>query len=94
MAETREISQHNVNLCRNCVRKIARQPGTLPASFLLKGVTKASEHAVEGGGFADVYMGEYGGKAVALKALRIYNKQDQKKVIKLCSFAKLPGLKC
>jgi hypothetical protein len=71
------------------IRKIARATGVLPASFVLKGVTKTSEHPVLGGGFAHIYTGKYAGKDVALKVLRVFTEQqNQKKAIKVRSILK------
>jgi hypothetical protein len=35
-------------------------------------VKKTGEHPVSGGGFADIYMGLFEGRTVALKVLRVF----------------------
>jgi hypothetical protein len=50
-------------------------------SLILKEIVKTSEHAVAGGGFADIYTGEYRGQKVALKVLRIHGKQRDRDVL-------------
>jgi predicted unusual protein kinase regulating ubiquinone biosynthesis (AarF/ABC1/UbiB family) len=69
--------------CQSWIRKIARQTGTLPTRFILKGVTKEGENAVAGGGFADVYTGMYAGRKVALKVLRVFVKGNRRRIIKV-----------
>ena len=46
----------------------------LPDSLVLSGVHKISATYVKAGGMADIYRGVYGGKAVALKVLRFYDR--------------------
>jgi hypothetical protein len=48
-------------------------------------VKKESENAVAGGGFADVYIGMYAGRRVALKVLRVFVKENnRRRIIKVC----------
>jgi len=61
------------------IRKIVRHTGALPSSFFLEEVMRSSDHPVAGGGFADIYIGSYGGIRVALKVLRIYGTQNQRR---------------
>jgi len=78
-------------LHRNCERTLRRLCGR---AGLLPNSTSLSESDIErkstvpscGGGFADVYEGVYLGNAVALKALRVYGKDNIRKVQK--SFCK------
>jgi len=58
--------------CESWIRKIARGTGILPTSLVLQGVEKFGEHPISGGGFADIFMGSYGGNPVALKVLRVF----------------------
>lgn len=62
--------------CRSWIRKIVRQTNIIPPSFIMSGVVKTSEHPVSGGGFADVYMGKYENKVVAVKVLRVFDPND------------------
>lgn len=51
----------------------------LPASIVLSaGLEKRGEIAVATGGFTDIWRGEYRGKQVSIKALRIYSPLDLK----------------
>lgn len=75
-------------LCRHCERTLRRlcgRAGLLPSPITLgeEEITKASDHPVTGGGFADIYVGWHKGKKVALKALRVYGKDNVKKVQKV-----------
>jgi hypothetical protein len=86
VSTTRETSSTDSILCQSWIRKIARKTGTLPTSFILQDVKKEleSENAVAGGGFADVYIGMYAGRRVALKVLRVFVKENQRRIIKVC----------
>jgi hypothetical protein len=79
-----ETSPGDSSLCQSWIRTVARQTGTLPITFILKGVRKESENAVGDGGFAEVYIGLYAGQKVALKVLSIGVKEDRRKIIKVC----------
>jgi hypothetical protein len=68
-------------MCQSWIRKITRQTGVLPNSFVLRGVTKSTEHPVSGGGFADIYQGSYKGREVALKVLRVFVTEENRKRI-------------
>jgi hypothetical protein len=61
------------------IRKIARETGVLPSTFVLKGVARKSKYAVSGGGFADIYVGKHGGRDVALKVLRVFLTPENRK---------------
>jgi hypothetical protein len=51
----------------------------------LNGVTKMGEHPFAGGGFADVFIGKYAGNKVALKVLRVYKaERNRKALVKVC----------
>ena len=45
---------------------------------------KTSEFALAGGGFADIYMGKYAGRDVALKVLRVFEGEEERKNQKVC----------
>jgi hypothetical protein len=78
------------------IRKIARETGALPSTFVLKGVTRSIEpHAVSGGGSADIYVGKYRGRDVALKVLRVFlTAENQKRVVRVCCFDNLEDASC
>ena len=48
-----------------------------------------SEHAINGGGFADIYLGKYLGKEVAVKVLRVFNTREQQEILKAGPLATL-----
>ena len=78
-------SPRDVVIYQSWIRKIAKATGAFPDTFILKNVKKETEHAVSGGGFADIYMGKYEGKEVALKVLRVYiTQENKKKVFRVC----------
>lgn len=66
------------------LRRLCSRAGVLPSSFyiLQEEIVKTSPQAVAGGGFSDVYEGEYKGQKVALKVLRMYDKENLKKTQK------------
>lgn len=53
--------------------------------MLSEGLSKTSDHPQRSGGFADVWLGKLGERPVAIKALRIYAKDDMKRVKKVSS---------
>ncbi|KDQ53218.1 hypothetical protein JAAARDRAFT_39594 [Jaapia argillacea MUCL 33604] len=58
----------------------------LPTSLLLSGVFTSSHRQVGGGGFADIFIGEYVHQTVALKRLRIFEGPQEKVRIKKMFF--------
>ncbi|KDQ53212.1 hypothetical protein JAAARDRAFT_39587 [Jaapia argillacea MUCL 33604] len=58
----------------------------LPTSLLLRGVITSSGRQVGGGGFADIFIGEYSHRAVALKRLRIFEGLQEKVRVKKMFF--------
>lgn len=70
---------------RSWIRKIVRQTGVLPPSFVLTGVVQVSEHPVSGGGFADIFTGKLEMQKVALKVLRVFvTEENRKKIHRVC----------
>lgn len=67
-----------VRECRQITRKIVRQTGVPPSSLVLQSVKKTSKDAISGGGFSDVYKGEYEGKIVALKVPRMFTTEENR----------------
>ncbi|KAL5500984.1 hypothetical protein ACEPAH_9371 [Sanghuangporus vaninii] len=62
------------------LKSAAENRGILPSNIFLSGVHRVGSSSVHGGGFADVWKGEYEGRPVALKILRIYLFPDKEKV--------------
>ncbi|TDL22634.1 kinase-like protein [Rickenella mellea] len=61
-------------------KRLCRRAGLLPSSFTLNDeLSKDGEHAITAGGFADVFIGTYMGKKVALKELRVHGNENLKK---------------
>jgi hypothetical protein len=84
--ETVKSSTADVVRCQSWIKKIARHTDALPDSFILKHVVRMSQHPVLRGDFADVYIGQYEGKDVALKVLRTFNTQESKRTLsRVCS---------
>ena len=63
-------------LCRICGRQ-----GLLPRSLQIPVCYDRSEDALYSGGYADVWMGEYQGREVAVKVLRVYSTSDLDKIV-------------
>ncbi|KLO06861.1 kinase-like protein [Schizopora paradoxa] len=74
--------------CETTLRRLCGRTSLLPKSITLSesDINRTSTAPSCGGGFADVYEGVYLGKLVALKALRVYGKDNIRKVQK--SFCK------
>ena len=51
--------------------KVAQQASVVPEALIISGVTLRSKEPMGGGTFADIYMGNYQGRQVAVKKLRI-----------------------
>ncbi|KDQ53217.1 hypothetical protein JAAARDRAFT_39592 [Jaapia argillacea MUCL 33604] len=58
----------------------------LPPSLLLRGVVTSNDRHIGGGGFADIFRGEYAHQDVALKRLRIFQSPQEKVRIKRMFF--------
>lgn len=63
---------------------LSRSTGLYPKSMLLEGVTREPK-PVGRGGFADVYRGVFQGRPVAIKILRVYERTDVDKLLKVLS---------
>ncbi|KAH8119611.1 kinase-like domain-containing protein, partial [Phellopilus nigrolimitatus] len=66
------------------LEKVCGRKGLLPDTYYLSAgsLTKVSTFPKSCGGFADVYNGQYDGRSVALKALRVYGKEQIRKTTK------------
>ena len=72
------------------LHKICKACGTLPASYTIQPELTHVGEFERSGGFADVSKGEYRGRPVAIKHLRIGTKDEFDKVFKVGDCA-LPG---
>jgi hypothetical protein len=85
--EVKKTASQDFQPYQSWIRKIARETGALPSTFVLKGVARTSQHAVSGGGFADIYVGKLGGREVALKVLRVFlTPENRKRVFRVRRF--------
>ena len=65
-------------------RQLCGQTGLLPTSHIIhEEIIRTTEHPVASGGFGDVWEGIYNDKRVAMKALRVYKKEDVQEVKKV-----------
>ncbi|KZT10224.1 kinase-like protein, partial [Laetiporus sulphureus 93-53] len=66
------------------LRKLCIQSGSLPDSLEIseENITRHHDHAIDGGGFADIWLGTYGRITVALKVFRVFSKDDAQVVYK------------
>jgi hypothetical protein len=70
--------------CQTWVRKVAKYVPPVP--LVLSGVKQIGEHAVGRGGFADTYQGTYKNREVAIKVIRTFiTEEDRKRVQKVLS---------
>ena len=79
-----EINSRLHAQCLHTLRKLCGRSGTLPTSCMLsEGLEKDGASPRLSGGFADVWLGKYKGRPVALKVLRIYGGDNIKVVRKV-----------
>ncbi|KAL5480351.1 hypothetical protein ACEPAI_1621 [Sanghuangporus weigelae] len=75
-----QTTSRNAHQFDRFLKSAAEKRGILPSNIFLSGVHRVGSSPVHGGGFADVWKGEYEGRTVALKILRIYLFPDKEKV--------------
>lgn len=61
---------------RMILSKAAKNSAVLPSCLYVTGVQKTGDHPVSGGGYADVWRGQFGETPVALKVLRFFGSQS------------------
>jgi hypothetical protein len=72
---------------------LSASSGALPHDLFIKGVTIGSDRdPSSGGGFADIFLGRYQGKDVAIKRFRIFDEQSRERINTVCLF--IPSLWC
>lgn len=49
----------------------------------LKGIKLVGNSALDGGGFGDIWEGLLGGQEICIKVLRVYQKSDKSKLLKV-----------
>ena len=62
---------------------LARSSGLYPECMILKGIELVGKAAIDGGGFGDIWKGVLGGQDIAVKVLRVYQKSDKEKLLKV-----------
>jgi hypothetical protein len=55
----------------------------LPQSYKLQGIQCDFSQAREGGAYADIFQGDYQGRKVCVKAVRIFQKDDNTQMLKV-----------
>jgi len=66
----------------NALVKLSRVSGLYPECFVLKTI-KIDPNPVAHGGFADIYKGDFLGQEVGIKQLKVYQKSDIEKLLKV-----------
>ena len=78
-----QTTKHDVTILKQ-FRQLCGRKGLLPTSHIIPGeFVRTTEYPVAYGGFSDVWEGIYNQKRVAIKALRVYQEHDLRKVKKV-----------
>ena len=64
--------------------RLSGATGLYPDSLLLEGIETMGD-AVGGGGFADIFKGRHLNQEIAVKVLKVYQKSDIEKLLKVIS---------
>lgn len=74
-------------LVRMLLTRAVEQCTYLPTSIYLSNVVLEESNFIGGGGFADVYQGQWSGKAVALKIPRLHvlDHESREAIYKVCN---------
>ena len=62
--------------------RLSKASGLVPECLLLKGI-EVDGGPVAAGGYGDVYKGKFQGQAIGLKVLKVYQKSDMEKLLKV-----------
>lgn len=68
---------------RTLMTKLALTSGRLPKALFLQDVQRTSIDPVAQGSFSDIYEGQFQGKAVALKRLRVFHMIEDTKTVRV-----------
>jgi hypothetical protein len=63
--------------------KLSRASGLYPECITLKGIELVGTKAVAGGGFGDIWIGSLEGQEIAVKNLKVYQRSDKDKLLKV-----------
>ncbi|KAG6883011.1 hypothetical protein C0992_009984 [Termitomyces sp. T32_za158] len=66
-------------------QRLCKHSGLYPTCYSLNGIKVTDEDPINRGGFADIYRGEFQGRLVCLKVIRLYQSTDIKDFMKHCS---------
>lgn len=64
-------------------QRLCRDSGLYPTCYCLNGVKFTEEEPINRGGFADIYRGEFQGRLVCLKVIRLYQSTDVRDFMKV-----------
>lgn len=67
----------------NALIKLARKTSLYPECMVLKGVKLTGVSAVDGGSYGDVWKAKFEGKDMAVKVLKVYQKSDIDKLLRV-----------
>ena len=62
---------------------LSRASGLYPECMVLKGIQFVGEDAIAGGGYGDVWKGLLNGEALAVKVIKVYQRSDLVKLLKV-----------
>ena len=63
--------------------KLSRTSGLFPECMVLKGIELVGKAAMDGGSYGDIWKGMLGSQGVAVKVLKIYQKSDKDKLLRV-----------
>ncbi|KAG6871968.1 hypothetical protein C0995_014426 [Termitomyces sp. Mi166 len=63
-------------------QRLCKDSGLYPTCYSLNGIKITEKYPVNGGGFADIYRGEFQGRPVCLKLIRLFQSTDIKNFMK------------
>lgn len=63
--------------------KLSRASGLYPDCMILKGIELTGGDAVAGGAYGDVWKGKMRGEQLAVKVLKVFQKSDMEKLLKV-----------
>ncbi|KAF8216543.1 kinase-like domain-containing protein [Mycena galopus ATCC 62051] len=67
---------------RRLLVKLSEASDTLPKSLFIRGVSNLDKEATFGGTFGDIYRASYGGEDVALKRIRVFQRDSARHMIR------------
>ena len=74
----------------NPLVKISTQGGFIPEGLILHNI-RLEQFPVTGGGFGDIYQGDFRGCVVAVKIMKVYQSSDLMRMLKVCCISSPPN---